>query len=243
MGEDWRGDAGVAAYTEAALSNLDSPHPICIGKADDLIAAFMTGWDQSDHVSALKMLLLGWGSLRSATLVTRMGMTSQAPPIQRLALESIVYGILFCFDVDFHGLWLQRHDDPKALSKFKTEGFKRAMRVLADKSNPLHARTERLYQALIDLGAHPNVLSIEQISEYQIGENEALGRAQYYQLRGQPYVDMAHLNTALVYDVLIDSIGLIWPERSAKIGFGVRAPEVRALILGFLRSVRELSSN
>ena len=152
--------------------------------ADDLIAAFMSDWDQSDHVSALKMLVLCWGSLRSATLTTRMGMTSQAPAIQRLALECIVYGVLFRFDQEFHQLWMRRHEDPKALHKFRRERNKRAMEFLARNSLSIHGRAERINQTLIDLGALPNVLGIEQIWDYYRAEDEDTGRALYFQLRG-----------------------------------------------------------
>jgi hypothetical protein len=168
-----------------------------------------------------------------------MGMTPQAPVIQRLALESIIYGLLFRFDPEFHLLWKQRHNDPKALSKFRRHGFKRAMEIIYEKSGPLHAKTEQIYQALIDIGAHPNVLGIDQISEYQIQDTEALGSARFYQLRGQPFVDMAHLNTALIYQILLDSIILIWPERSKKKQLDTRRTQVPVSIVNFLELVRE----
>lgn len=238
MSDDWRGVFSATGYIDAALANLNSPHPICIGIADELIAGFMASLEKPDHVSALKMFMLAWGSLRSATLTTRMGMVSQSPAIQRLAVEAIAYGVLFRFDYLFHDLWKQRHDDPEALKKFRRDGFRRALQVLEERSKFLHTRTNRIYQALIDLGAHPNVLGIDQMSEYHLEAGSDTGRGLYYQLLGQPYVDMSHANTALVYDVLIDGIILVWPDRATQDGFVGSTPRVRQSIISFLRSTR-----
>jgi hypothetical protein len=111
------------------------------------------------------------------------------------------------------------------------------MEVLKERSEHLHRRSNHVYQALIDLGAHPNVLGLEQMSEYHLDSGN--GRGIFYQLRGQPYVDMAHLQTALVYHILIDSIALVWPDGTRDHDFVQGGKKVRSAILSFLRFMRE----
>lgn len=89
MGEEAReiiGDLSASTFLDAALSNAGAPHPICIGQADELLRLFFTDWEQASNVSSLKMIALAWGSLRVATLLARMGLVIQAPPVQRQAI-------------------------------------------------------------------------------------------------------------------------------------------------------------
>lgn len=237
------GDSSAENYIDTALANTASPHPVCIGQADEAVRAFFTEWQRSDRVSSLKMFSLAWGSLRCATMVTRMGMTTQAYPIQRQALEAIVYGILFRFDSEFHELWKNRHVDHIAASKFKRNHWKRALEIVEQKDKHLRSVIVQNYQGLIDLGAHPNPASLDMMSDYEISEGADEGTAVYSMILGQPFVDMAHLQTISNYLVLLDAMPIVWPDRAAKLEFLPVVQEVRISSLEFIRHVRKTTES
>lgn len=237
------GDLSAESYIEAALANTTSPHPVCIGRADEAVRTFFTDWQLSDRVSSLKMFSLAWSSLRCATIVARMGMTSQAYPIQRQALEAIVYGILFRFDSEFHELWKNRHVDHIAASKFKRSHWKRALEIVEQKDKHLRDVIVRNYQGLIDLGAHPNPASVDMMSEYEISEGANEGTAKYSMILGQPFVDMAHMHTLSSYIVLLDAMPIVWPDRAAELEFLPLVQEVRIISLEFIRHVRKTTES
>jgi hypothetical protein len=231
------GDLSAASYINAALTNTTSPHPICIGVADDAVRFFLSDWKKAHHVSSLKMHSLAWSSLRSATLVTRMGMITQAYPIQRQALEAIVYGLLFRFDNNFHDLWKRRHEDDKAASTFKRNHWKRSLEIIEKRDADLKHMIVHMYQLLIDFGAHPNPISLDMMSEYDMSAGSSEATATYAMLLGQPFVDMSHMHTASIYNILLDSILLVWPERASELDFLPMVQRARASSLQLARQV------
>lgn len=173
----------------------------------------MAEWSKAGNVSSLQMINLSWSSLRAATLVSRMGMVNQAYPVQRQALEALVYSLLFRFDASFHELWMNRHLDHKAKAKFRREHWRRAISVIEEQDTKMSEAIVELHQTLIDFGAHPNPISVGMMSEYRIDDGAEVGTVSYSMLLVQPYVDVAHVQTANVYLLLLDSLSLIWPDR------------------------------
>lgn len=163
MGEEEReiiGDLSNAAFLDAVLINSSAPHPIHIGQADEILRNFLSDWKLASHVSSLKMIALAWGSLRTATLISRMGLVVQAPPVQRQAVESIAYAVLFRFVHEFDGIWKARHSDDASARKFRREGWSKALEIIRTKDRDLESAIKRFYETLIDLGAHPNILAL-----------------------------------------------------------------------------------
>jgi|GEM_PF-6345928 len=242
MGEEEReifGDLSASTFLDAALSNAGAPHPICIGQADELLRFFFSDWEQASNISSLKMIALAWGSLRVSTLLTRMGLVIQAPPVQRQAIESIAYAVLFRFDAEFHEVWKSRHLDEDLARKFKREGWSRALAILKENNENLESGIRSTYETLIDLGAHPNVLAISQMSEYRIESGSELGRAYFSQILGQPNVDIAHINSISSYNILLEAVEMIWPDRWRALKLSVRQQEVRLRSIQFIKATRE----
>jgi hypothetical protein len=242
MGEEEReiiGDLSASTFLDAALSNAGAPHPICIGQTDELIRLFFTDWTLATNVSSLKMIALAWGSLRVSTLLARMGLVIQAPPVQRQAIESVAYAVLFKFDSEFHDVWKSRHLDEALARRFKREGWARALVLIKERSENLESRIRSIYESLIDLGAHPNVLALFQMSEYRIESGSALGSAYFSQVLGQPNVDVAHINSISGYNILIESLALIWPDQWAALQLSDRQREVRLSSIQFIKSAQE----
>jgi hypothetical protein len=242
MGEEAReiiGDLSASTFIDAALSNAGGPHPICIGQADELLRLFFTDWEQASNVSSLKMIALAWGSLRVATLLARMGLVIQAPPVQRQAIESIGYALLFRFDREFHEAWKARHLDESLARKFRREGWSRALAIIEEKSVSLASGIRSNYEALIDMGAHPNILAVSQMSEYKIESGSELGRAYFSQVLGQPNVDLAHINSISGYNILIEALELIWSDRWRALQMRDRLQAVRLSSIQFIKSTRD----
>lgn len=242
MGEEEReiiGDLSASTFLDAAMGNTSAPHPICIGQADELLRFFFSDWAQASSVSSLKMIALAWGSLRVSTLLARMGLVIQTPPVQRQAIESIAYALLFRFDSEFHEIWKSRHLDEALARKFRREGWSRALALIKEKNENLESGIRSTYESLIDLGAHPNVLAVSQMSEYKIEPGAELGRAYFAQVLGQPNVDIAHINSISGYNILIEAVELIWPDRWKALQLSDRQQDVRLRSVHFIKSTRD----
>lgn len=157
-------------------------------------------------------------------------------------MESLVYGLLFRLDPTFHVLWKRRHHDPKAAAKFKREGWSQALQLI-EKENPnLVGGIRRQYETLIDLGAHPNVLGIDQMSEYFAEPGSDFGRAQYAMLLGQPNIDLSHINTGFCYSLLIEGYRSSWPELFSQFGLDGSMKKVDTAMVNFILAVRRSST-
>ncbi len=227
------------SYNDAALLNTASPHPIPIGVADMIVENFLDDWEIANNVSALKMFSLAWSSLRSATLTARMGMVIQVPPVQRQAMEATVYGILFHLDEEFHDLWKERHSNPRSKARFRREGWKRGLELIRDVDGELNTTIQRLYDDLIDIGAHPNPMGVAQMSEYNIGPGAQTGKALYSQLLGQPFIDTAHAYTAQGYLVLLEAMRMVWADRAKKQKLDIEIVRLRKTISTFLETLHK----
>ena len=86
---------------------------------------------------------------------------SELPMVLRGTLEWSLYGHFFQYFPDLIETWLNlnelRENDPDIVYKFSR---KRLLFCLQEKSPSLGQKAEKLYGHLIDLGAHPNELSL-----------------------------------------------------------------------------------
>lgn len=87
--------------------------------------------------------------------------TSELPMVLRGSLEWSLYGHFFHNHQDLAETWLNlrelREKDPNVVYKFSR---KRLLKCLQDKSSILGEKAEKLYDYLIEAGAHPNELSL-----------------------------------------------------------------------------------
>jgi hypothetical protein len=205
---------GLDQYIGHAIENLDRPVPGCIHFSDRAVAKFMQSWQgTSEEQRSLTMFFLAWRCLRSSYLTSLMGMSLEAAAIQRQALEALVYGSLFTFNPEQYEVWKSRHEDPMMKAKFRRTGWKDGLDYIKEKDGELHRIISRVYDALIDLGAHPNILSTLQMSTYQYYTEEKVENVQYLHLSDDTNVSRSHVNTALIYNILMRIMALAWPDQ------------------------------
>ncbi|MGX9694887.1 hypothetical protein ACTJNK_31435 [Achromobacter anxifer] len=118
-----------------------------------------------EHSQPAEALFLANNSHSLLLAATRIGLTGHASamfPVLRAALESACYCFLMVNDPSLSEVWRERHTG-EAQKKAGRIAFNSAVKTVADKSiwTPrAKAYLTRVYDAMIDNGAHPNPNSI-----------------------------------------------------------------------------------
>lgn len=220
---------GFSEYQRDAQSNLNSPIPIAVGQADSAMEKLFRDWHYPPKVSSLKMMAFAWSSLRSACMLSRMGMVGHVAPIQRQALEAIGYSFLFNSEPDFHNIWMARDEDPVAKNRFRREGWSKTKDCLRKSNKGLLEQVEIIYDDLIDFGAHPNPALLHSVSTFRRTGEE--WQAEFSQLQGQPFVDHAHYYTARLLFCALEVSQMIWPVRFSEADVQLHADKIPKLII------------
>lgn len=230
---------GHDKFYQVLKNNFGAPAPVCIGQADAWVADFLQFEGAVSNVSTFKMFFAAWSSLRTATLIGNMGLTLQTPVIQRHALECIVYGLLFKLDPEFHVLWRKRHEDKKSNEKFRRKHWNRAKCLIELSNNSLKGNLFSQYEDLIDFGAHPNVIQIDQMSDYSIFPNESFGRAEYAMILGKDEVQISHFHTVRLYLSFLTALADTWPDQEETKGLKDRWFQVQDSSLSFIKHIEK----
>ena len=152
--------SGLDEYLKKVQMNISGPKPFCIELADDLLMKCANNLHENLHVTSARLFQIGFGSWRSAILLTLAGATSQVPAVLRHALECACYSFLCANDESFAQTWWDREVSESARKSLKGRNspMAKARELLKSRNLPLHKQVKQTYDHLIDFGAHPNVL-------------------------------------------------------------------------------------
>jgi hypothetical protein len=116
---------------------------LAVTKDEDLLAMWFLQQANSAWIAALR---IGLG-----------GQSVDARPLLRSALEYAAYALHFTRDAALRDVWFDRHKDDASREK-AANGFstRKVSRTFKAESPALAAAYSRLYDAVVDMGGHPN---------------------------------------------------------------------------------------
>lgn len=146
------------------------------------------------------------------------GNTHQIPPILRVALEAAIYSHLFMVSTAWRETWKARHKSKSQASKFRDRGGAAAKDALRTVSPKMADEYVRIYDNLIDFGAHPNVAAIGFSTSYQFEEGADDGMVYFSQLTGERERYFSGVQIAEVCNFILQVLSLTWPTRYQLLG-------------------------
>lgn len=156
----------ISEFLDAARRNeiqIIAQHPHIYALLDEIHQSFerlLSGLHGEQEIPGF-LSVAAHSYFLSGVRVALGGQMTQAYPVLRAGIESVLFALLMKFDKSKIALWAQREasvDARKACRKIFTaeEGFK----VLVQVDQNLHETMQNYYKLFIAAGAHPNVNAI-----------------------------------------------------------------------------------
>lgn len=156
----------LAEYLTATLENLldhrDSPPQLMelVQEMDKFFHDEICTQEDDDPISGL-LFMNSYALLMSSVSQALAGHLVAVFPVARSALESACYGFLVSQEEEMGGIWLNRHDSKNARDLCRRSfSVADAVRKIKNISVEMAEFIQGLYDASIDYGAHPNVISV-----------------------------------------------------------------------------------
>lgn len=169
---------------------------------------------------------------RAAAGLALAGQVYESYVVDRACLESALYGFLVFSDEDAFETWLDRPNGPSARAKMKRRfSARKAIESLRKTAPRLGAKAEKLYEATIELGAHPNPFGV--LSAAEIDHSSAGVRFDTVYLADDPDLLRAALRTCAQAGLIaLDVSCRIFPDRASVLGVGEELPRLAAGLWG-----------
>ncbi len=120
--------------------------------------------------------------------------------------------------VEWRATWQARHKGKSQATKFREKGGPAAKAALRKTNPKLADEYVRLYDELIDFGAHPNVAAIELSTSYHFEDGAEDGMVYFSQLTGATERYFSSIQLAEICNFILQVLRLIWPERYLILG-------------------------
>lgn len=168
---EWPGDS-LSAFIERTERNIFYPFVHLKGlysvfvKIDAIFYSLFADEKVTKYKTAGEMLLRLFGfsshsAYRAACRLSLSGQVGEAHMVLRGCLENSLYALHIYHHPETHITWLKRNDDKESEDSCRSEfSGKGILRTLKDVDQDLHTATDKLYNRVIDFGAHPNVFGM-----------------------------------------------------------------------------------
>ncbi len=163
-------------------------------------------------------LIRSHSAYRAAVRLATSGQLPEAYAVMRLSLEYALYARFLEDDLERQQRWLQRSDTAENRKAFRNEFTTRALfDALKVHDTWLGGYAERLYQFLIDYGAHPNDLGLASVSSLQEDDEHIRVETSHLQASGEVF-DGCLLTNARVGVTALLVFETIFRQRFALLG-------------------------
>lgn len=120
-------------------------------------------------------------AFRTAALLAMTGLLAESAMVARGCLENALYAFYLAGNTDKIELWFSRHEDDEHVRREKLKEIKKVfkpsdfMNGLAAEDSENGAAARKLYDSLIDMGAHPNMMALYAATEFNdVGDGKRL---------------------------------------------------------------------
>lgn len=132
-----------------------------LGEIDDLFRRIAETRVSHGETPLRLFLLRSHTAFLGGTNVCLCGLPPEAYMVLRGCLEAALYGCHVAVNPNTFSVWINRHQDDASRKQAKSEfAFGRILSSLRELHQATSGVAKTLYEELIDLGAHPNELSI-----------------------------------------------------------------------------------
>lgn len=104
----------------------------------------------------------------------------------------------------------------------------------------LLSRVTKLYEEMIDIGAHPNIDAIELMTTYDLKPGEENGMVYFSHLADPAARHLATMNVIRAADQILCIAMHIWPDRYQNLGVRSRHQEFRDASKSYIESNNEI---
>lgn len=212
------------------LERINSAHEKLLGNlfnATPMLSAFLVHRSHS--------AFLGTCRLTVSTQVL------DAYPLMRSALEYGLYAVYFKDHPELGEVWQKRHESENARKEVRKKiKSGRLVAHLQNKDRRLKAAVEKLYEATIDFGGHPNVYGVVGGIETVDNPEEETVLFQNNVLVGdEPIFHLCCWHTAAVGVAVLELMCLVYPERTRIIGVADTVRDLRKELARFGKAVND----
>lgn len=207
--EDW----ALKDHVSAVRQNLAGPLPLFIDTYDAALRVALSRRQISRSFRSFRMFVLAGASLRTAVVTALSGATPQVVPLLRHALECAMYG--YCFEKDRPTFiaWRDREKGKKEkeLARAKLSSGK-LIRIVEAEDESLAQIVRILYDELVSMGSHPNVMQVEPITKFYFEEGNETGEAKVGVLFGDTERATAFVWIGYTYEATMRLFQKVWPD-------------------------------
>lgn len=186
-----------------------------VSKIDQALAGVLQNQTADEgELPGLLMFQRSHGAYRAAASVTFATQCAEAPCVLRLALECAGYAALLVDDQRLAELWLRREESPESKRAVR-DAFTptKTQNAIAQRDRDHAALFRRLYDELIDFGAHPNPnMVLGSLTMTRTEQNTRVSSA--YLPGGGPLLDMMLRRLVQVGIWLLRLFALLFPARA-----------------------------
>jgi hypothetical protein len=185
---------------------------------DSLFQSAGENLNESPSWFAGVFLIRAHSAYRAAVRLSTSGQLPEAYAVMRLSLECALYARFLEDDLERQQRWLQRSDTAENRKVFRNEFTTRALfDALKFHDSWLGGYAGRLYQFLIDYGAHPNDLGLASVSSLQADADRIRVETSQLQASGEVF-DGCLLTNARVGVTVLSTFETIFRHRFALLG-------------------------
>ena len=155
---------GLRSYLSAAIeaerdcAEHHQPLLTFVERLDSLFRKLVTGQSCFEHPAAALLSMQSHASLLAAVSTAIRGQSPQTFMILRGCIESAMYAYLISLDKSDGDIWFKRKENLEAArARFSAN---RAIQKLAPRDPHLATMAKDTYEAMIEMGAHPNSRSV-----------------------------------------------------------------------------------
>lgn len=185
---------------------------------DNLFVRLLVGVKDPKPMMPATFLPRAHSAYRAAISMVLGGQLYEAQAILRLCLEHASYGFFIGGDQARWTRWMKRNDSATAKDKVRKEFSPGAiLHTLKQTDAGIAGNFEKLYERLIDFGAHPNEAGFSMSTLLSRNGNETHISSVYLHGDGAP-LDFALKTTAQVGLCALQIAYLVYPERMDQSG-------------------------
>ena len=230
--DKWGNDA-LTAYLEdyrrnqwAAFANKGQAITDLI-KIDSLFLKLLENAVNPKPLLPMGFMLRSHSAYRSAVGAIMGGQQYEAQALLRLCLEHAAYGFYIGDDVDLWMLWMNRTESKASRDEVRKKfTHAKIKKYISSRAPKLAATFEKLYERMIDFGAHPNEQGYSVNSEMHRVDNTVHINSVYLHGDGGP-LDLGLRTAAQIGLWALHIMQLLYPTRFDLLGIRLALEQLR----------------